>query len=45
LRGRTLYTTVGDLFAGAASVYAAAALALALRARRRERRGHRGATA
>jgi apolipoprotein N-acyltransferase len=36
LRGRTLYTTVGDLFAGAASLYGAAALATALfRGRRR----------
>jgi apolipoprotein N-acyltransferase len=35
LRGRTLYTRVGDLFAGAASLYGAAALALALRARRK----------
>jgi apolipoprotein N-acyltransferase len=35
LRGRTLYTTVGDLFAGAASLYGAGALALALLARRR----------
>jgi apolipoprotein N-acyltransferase len=31
LRGRTPYTTVGDLFAGAAAVYAAVALVLAWR--------------
>jgi len=36
LRGRTLYTRVGDLFAGAASAYAGIALALALLSRRRE---------
>ena len=34
LRGRTLYTRVGDLFASAASAYSAIALALALRRRR-----------
>ncbi len=31
LRGRTAYTTVGDLFAGAASLYGAVALVLAVR--------------
>lgn len=35
LRGRTLYTTVGDLFAGAAGAYGAAALLWALRRRGR----------
>ncbi len=35
LRGRTLYTKVGDLFAGVASTYGAIALVLALRGRRR----------
>jgi apolipoprotein N-acyltransferase len=46
LRGRTLYTTVGDLFAGAASVYGALALALALAVRAGRRRGppRQGAT-
>jgi apolipoprotein N-acyltransferase len=39
LRGRTLYTTVGDLFAVGASAYGAVALALALRAGRLPRRG------
>ncbi|OFX20068.1 MAG: apolipoprotein N-acyltransferase [Anaeromyxobacter sp. RBG_16_69_14] len=34
LRGRTLYTTFGDLFAGVASAYGAIALAFALRGRR-----------
>ncbi len=34
LHGRTLYTTVGDLFAYAASLYGVAALLLALRGRR-----------
>ncbi len=34
LRGRTLYTTVGDLFASAASAYSVVALALAFRRRR-----------
>jgi apolipoprotein N-acyltransferase len=33
LRGRTLYTRFGDLFAGAASAFSAVALALALRRR------------
>ncbi len=44
LRGRTLYTRVGDLFADAATVYAALALAAALRRRRRSQPGQ-GATA
>jgi len=35
LRGRTVYTTVGDLFAGAASLYGATVLAVALMGRRR----------
>ena len=35
LRGRTLYTKFGDLFADAASLYAATVLVLALRGRRR----------
>ena len=35
LRGRTLYTTFGDLFAGVASAYGAIALAFAFRGRRR----------
>jgi len=39
LRGRTLYTRFGDLFAGAACLYAAAALALAWRGRRAAREG------
>jgi apolipoprotein N-acyltransferase len=37
LRGRTLYTTVGDLFAGLASAYGAIALVFALRRRVREK--------
>ncbi|MFL5301027.1 MAG: apolipoprotein N-acyltransferase, partial [Anaeromyxobacteraceae bacterium] len=37
LRGKTLYTTVGDLFAAAASAFGAVALALALRAGRAPR--------
>lgn len=37
LRGRTLYTTVGDLFAYVASAWAAAALALAFRGPRARR--------
>jgi apolipoprotein N-acyltransferase len=37
LRGRTLYTTFGDLFAGLASAYGAIALVFALRGRRRVR--------
>jgi len=39
LRGRTLYTRVGDLFAYAASAWAAVALAMALRARASEPTG------
>ncbi|HEX9290120.1 MAG TPA: apolipoprotein N-acyltransferase [Anaeromyxobacteraceae bacterium] len=42
LRGRTLYTKVGDLFAGAASLYGAIALALALRRRGPPREGATG---
>lgn len=42
LRGRTLYTTVGDLFAGGATAYAALVLAAALR-RRRGRHPREGA--
>jgi apolipoprotein N-acyltransferase len=43
LRGRTPYTTFGDLFAGAASLYGATALVLALR-RRHGQRPRQGAT-
>jgi apolipoprotein N-acyltransferase len=42
LRGRTLYTRVGDLFAGAASLYGAIVLALALRRRGPSREGATG---
>ncbi|HEX8908279.1 MAG TPA: apolipoprotein N-acyltransferase [Anaeromyxobacteraceae bacterium] len=41
LRGRTLYTTVGDLFAYVASAWAAVALALALRRPRAPRESSR----
>ena len=40
LRGRTLYTRFGDLFAGAACIHAAVALALAWRGRRAARPGN-----